>query len=274
MRPLEPDMTVHCRVRNEENFVRAALLSVLPLARRIMVCDTGSTDRTLEEVRSIGSDKIEIVSKPPSDAKGIMEYRNEMIERTATEWFIQVDGDEIYPAHAVRRIIEEMKKIPPGVQRIQLYRKHFINHFNFISPIDRIGRIFRAKDVRWRLFNPSLNEVGHETAYCPSDPSLRLNEHSMTFPEDIFFFHCHYLPRSSKDAELGSLRRWRSKWRRHAFPAFPYFGPWPETLEAKNFVRCMTPQMIAEGIGLNAKLAGLKLYYYLNEKLGKAIRAS
>lgn len=35
MSSLEPGITVHCRVRNEERFVRSALLSVLPLARRL-----------------------------------------------------------------------------------------------------------------------------------------------------------------------------------------------------------------------------------------------
>ena len=43
MRPVA-EMTVHCLIRNEERFIRAAILSILPLAQRVLVYDTGSTD--------------------------------------------------------------------------------------------------------------------------------------------------------------------------------------------------------------------------------------
>ena len=73
MSHLAPGLTIHFRIRNEENFVRAAILSVLPLAERIMVYDTGSTDRTLKEVQSIRDKKIELVCKGPMSPKELDE---------------------------------------------------------------------------------------------------------------------------------------------------------------------------------------------------------
>jgi glycosyltransferase involved in cell wall biosynthesis len=241
-------ITVHCRVRNEERFIKAAILSVLPLAHRVLVYDTGSTDRTLAEIRSIGSDKIELVEKAPSDPRGIMEYRNEMIERTETEWFMLVDGDEIYPAHSVRRILEEMQNVPSSVHRITLRSRHFFTNFNFVYPDDRIGRIYRTGQIRWQLFDPSQNEVGHETVYWVTDPSQPVPIFSMDFPSDILFYHLHHLPRSSRDGELERLRGWRKA----GFPIMPYTGPWPELLDLRDVAQSLTAPLMLQCLKLNA----------------------
>jgi glycosyltransferase involved in cell wall biosynthesis len=243
-------ITIHCRVINEERFVRSSLLSVLPLAEKILVYDTGSTDETIKEIASLGSRKIEIVKKSSSDARGICEYRNEMIDRTTTGWFMLVDGDEIYPESAIRKIQELMPNVPAVKHRILLHRKHFIDNYNFISRKDSLGRIYRTRVVRFRLYDPTQNQVGHETPYLPEDPSLPLEEFSMKFPEDVLFFHMHHLTRSSKDAELGPVRRWR----RLPFPLFPYFGPWPETLEMDGVHHRLGLDLLNRCMALNAKI--------------------
>lgn len=245
-RVLKPGITVHCRILNEELFIQEAILSILPLAEKILVYDTGSTDSTVEKIRSIRSDKIEIVLKPPSDPRGIMEYRNEMIEHTETQWFMLVDGDEIYPDGAAAAIYEKMKGVSEKVSRIMIHRKHFVSGFNFISAIDTIGRIYRTDQIRWRLYNDEDNRVGHETAYFIEEPAKSVEGITAKFPEDIFFFHCHYLPRSSKDQELGRLRSWR----KYPYPVVPYFGPWPSVFEASAFSRKMTVVLLVKWVKL------------------------
>ncbi|MBI4004245.1 MAG: glycosyltransferase [Candidatus Omnitrophica bacterium] len=238
-------ITVHCRIKNEERFIRAAIRSVLPLAERVLVYDTGSTDATLHEVASINSEKIEIVQKKFSTPQELCEFRNEMIERTTTEWYMVVDGDEIYPTHAVRRIAEEMELVLPTVHRIAVNRRHFAESFNFLSPTHPVGRIFRTSQIRWRGASG-----GTETPYLRHDPSVSWNQFSMRLPRDVFFFHCHNFVRSSRDAELGELRRWR----RPPFPALPYFGPWPETFELDGVTHWMTPELFWTWIGLNTRI--------------------
>ena len=72
----------------------------------------------------------------------------------------------------------------------------------------------------------------------------------MVFPPEIFFFHCQYLVRSSKDVDLGRLRGWR----RRPFPAFPYVGPWPEGLSLNGVQREVTPSLFWRVIGLNTRI--------------------
>lgn len=244
------EITVHCLVRNEERFVRPAIMSVLPLAERVLVVDTGSTDTTLDVLSSIQSDKVEIIQKNASGPRELSECRNEMIERTTTEWFMLVDGDEIYPAHSVRRILEEIRTAPPNIHQIDIHRKDFVGSFNFILPIRPFGRIFRTRRIRIRPRQPPRNRPWIDHPYLLDDPEAPLGQFAMRFPEDIFFFHCHYLVRSSKDADLREFRRWRKP----RSPVHPYFGPWPEMFEPNGVTGRVTPRIFCHWIWLNARI--------------------
>ncbi len=260
LRSYKPGITVHCRVRNEEKFVQEALLSVLPLAEKILVYDTGSTDGTLDKIRAIQSDKIEIWEKAPSDPIGIMEYRNEMIEATETEWFFLVDGDEIYPADSISGIQDAMNTVSDSISRIVISRIHFFGGLNFVSLPDRLGRIYRTSSIRFRIYDPEDNRVGHETTCFIPNPKEPMGNFSMELPEDIFFFHCHFLPRSSKDGDLGYLRHWRNP----PFPVLPFFGPWPDILNVNELPKKLTFQVFVRWLGLLTQSLGTRIWIFFN----------
>ena len=48
----------NCLIKNEERWVWYALQSVLPYVDKILVWDTGSTDNTVEIIKTIKSNKI------------------------------------------------------------------------------------------------------------------------------------------------------------------------------------------------------------------------
>ncbi|GEM_PF-424110 len=237
------EITAHFRVRNEEKFIRSAILAILPLVKRVLVYDTGSTDRTLEIVSSIQSKKIEIVQRKFSHKRELRDIRNEMLEQTTTEWSMIVDGDEIYPPEAVRRLGIEIQKIPPAVHRIVIRRLHLAGSFNLIASTHAVGRIFRTRQIRWRG-----NSGGSETPYVMGHPLASQKQFSMSFPKDIFFFHCHNFSRSSKDVDLGALRTQRKLF----FPVLPYFGPWPQVLEAEDVATRPSLKIFLQSIALNA----------------------
>lgn len=244
-------ITVHFRVKNEEQFIRAAILAVLPLADRIMVCDTGSTDATLDEIARIKSSKIELVRGKSLTPLELTILRNEMIEQTTTEWYMVVDGDEIYPAHAVECIPGELERMPSTVHRVVMNRKHFVSSLNLISSLDGMGRIFRTRTTRWGVASSDdMERVGHETPYLKDAPLTPWPQISRRLPKDIFFYHCQFLTRSLKDDELGDRRRWRKP----PFPVMPYLGPWPESLPLNGRIsRWVTPDLLAKWVVLNGK---------------------
>src|SRR3990167_4223877 len=89
-------ITAHCLVKNEENFIWFAINSVIDHVDKILVWDTGSTDRTVEIVKTIKSPKVEFEEKGKSDAETLVQQRQEMIDKTDTDWIMILDGDEIW----------------------------------------------------------------------------------------------------------------------------------------------------------------------------------
>lgn len=89
-------ITAHYLIKNEERFIRHSIESILPLVTEVIVFDTGSTDDTVRRVKSIQSNKIKFYQKSSADPHDLVHYRNEMIRLTRTEWFMIVDGDEVY----------------------------------------------------------------------------------------------------------------------------------------------------------------------------------
>ncbi len=101
-------ITSHTIVKNEENWIKPALLSVIKHVDRMLVWDTGSTDKTIELIKSINSRKIEFKQCGPTDRRRLVELRNEQISATRTDWFLLLDGDEIWPKINLVQLIKAM----------------------------------------------------------------------------------------------------------------------------------------------------------------------
>lgn len=97
-------LTVHMMVKNEDQFVWYAISSVLPYADRLLIVDTGSTDATKNIIKSFNSKKIEFYERKIKDVVDIASIRQEQVDKTDTDWFWVVDGDEIYPSSLCEEI--------------------------------------------------------------------------------------------------------------------------------------------------------------------------
>lgn len=103
-------LTVHCVVKNEEKWIWFALKSILDIADKVLVYDTGSSDRTVDIIKSIKSKKIIFEEKGEVDSKGLTQLRKEQLKRTKTEWFLILDGDEIWPENTKKELVKKIKK--------------------------------------------------------------------------------------------------------------------------------------------------------------------
>lgn len=90
-------LTVHTIIKNEDRWIWYALKSVIDFAQKILVYDTGSTDRTIDIIKSIDSPKIILESHPITTRQDLVKLRQEQLDRTRTPWFMLLDGDEIWP---------------------------------------------------------------------------------------------------------------------------------------------------------------------------------
>ena len=107
---MKTNLTIHCVVKNEEKWIWFALRSVLDIADKVLVYDTGSSDRTVDIIKSIKSKKIIFEGKGEVDAKGLTKLRKDQLKRTKTEWFLILDGDEIWPENTKKELVGKIIK--------------------------------------------------------------------------------------------------------------------------------------------------------------------
>lgn len=106
---MKSNLTVHCVIKNEERWIWFAVNSILDIADKVLVYDTGSTDKTVDIIKTLKSKKIIFEEKGEVDAEGLTQLRIEQLARTKTDWFLILDGDEIWPKEAKKELIEEIK---------------------------------------------------------------------------------------------------------------------------------------------------------------------
>lgn len=97
-------LTAHCLIKNEDQFIGYAIRSVIGFVDNILVFDTGSTDRTVSIIKELQEqypNKIMLEEKGACDKMRHTQLRQEMIERTTTDWFMILDGDEVWTERAL-----------------------------------------------------------------------------------------------------------------------------------------------------------------------------
>jgi len=99
-------------VQNEERYVWYAVMSVVNHVDKILVWDTGSTDKTVEIVKKAKKrfpEKIEFRQVVQKDIVHYTELRQQMFEATKADWMILVDGDEVWWDESLKKVVQIVK---------------------------------------------------------------------------------------------------------------------------------------------------------------------
>jgi glycosyltransferase involved in cell wall biosynthesis len=84
-------------------------MSVIDYVDKVLIYDTGSTDKTLKIINKINNSKItlkEINSSKFEEDK----IRQQMLDETDSDWFIVLDGDEIWWQKSIQALLAEINK--------------------------------------------------------------------------------------------------------------------------------------------------------------------
>lgn len=201
-------IVVHCLVGNDERFIWYALNSVLPFVDKIMVWDTGSSDRTVAIIRSINSKKIELVEKGIVDAEDHTKMRDLMLQQTDKnkyDWLLILDGDEIWPEKMFHLMIEEAAKNNPTAVVVKTV--NFVGDIYHKTP-ESAGRYRFGEKVghfNLRLINlkaPNLHVAGPhgQQTYFTGQTALQdFSGDKLLILDNVHYFHATHLQRSSLD---------------------------------------------------------------------------
>lgn len=98
-------------VKNEDRYIWFAIKSVINYLDKILIYDTGSTDRTVEIIKSLQDgypEKIIFKQKGLVNPEGLTNLRNEMLEETKSDWFLLVDGDEVWWEDSIKEVVKKI----------------------------------------------------------------------------------------------------------------------------------------------------------------------
>lgn len=89
----------HALVKNEERYLWFAVESVINYIDKLLLWDTGSTDKTRDIIKLLQDkykDKIETRFLGEVTPEEFTKTRQEMLNATKSDWFIIIDGDEVW----------------------------------------------------------------------------------------------------------------------------------------------------------------------------------
>lgn len=102
----------HTLVRNEERYLWFSIMSVVDFVDKILLWDTGSTDNTLriieDIIKKIGK-KIDFRQAGQVDSVSFTTIRQKMLEDTKSDWFLILDGDEVWWRDSIKRVVETIQ---------------------------------------------------------------------------------------------------------------------------------------------------------------------
>jgi len=207
---MNPQVTVHTIIKNEDRWIWYALMSVIGLVDKILVYDTGSTDKTLAIIKSIHSPKITLESHPTSSRTGLVKLRQHQLNRTQTSWFMLLDGDEIWPQPNLSKLFQAAATASPNTLAFFNRTRNCVGDIYHYLP-ESTGR-YRIQDktghLNIRLIKkvPRLKIVGSyplET-YTLNGHPLQSIETRLKFV-DTWYLHATHLPRSTQKSSASSV---------------------------------------------------------------------
>lgn len=184
-------LTAHIMIKNEENFIEQAINSVKDVVDKIIIYDTGSNDHTVPIIRSMHCNKIVLHEKKVSSAFELTDIRNKMIDETQTEWFILVDGDEVYNSKELLEVKKGLLFLSEAINRVVVFRKNLFYPFKkLFGKKQMLGRIYRTKNV---IF---VGDYPNENPSFLNNKKLEENSFSVDTKNPVLY-HYHSFPRSS-----------------------------------------------------------------------------
>lgn len=232
-------------VKNEDQWIYFAINSILPFVDELLITDTGSTDHTLELIRSIQSPKIKLTQIQIKSANDITQVRNDQVRQSSYNWIWLVDGDEIYNSDTAKEVLRAVKS--DKYKCIAVRRNDLLGDI-YHRQSESVGsyEIFGEKGhLLTRLFNKSklkdLRVVGdypnEEYFYGESESTSRLPLESVYITKN-YLFHAMYLKRSSLGSNLKQMFN-RSKYKVET--GLPVVGGIPSVFDISPKILILNP---------------------------------
>lgn len=119
MKPIS--ITVVILTHNEEIHIERCIRSLLPIASKIFIVDSFSTDRTVEIAQSLGA---EVTQRKWKNYADQFQWGLDNCG-TASEWVMRMDADEYLELDLQGEMLNKLSLLPQEIDGVCLNRKHY-----------------------------------------------------------------------------------------------------------------------------------------------------
>lgn len=213
--------TLMCR--NEEFWCGYVLRDLLKVFPKVLVLDTGSTDRTVEIIKTVaadypGSELMLIEEHYGNDAAKIGNGRNIMREACPTHWQFLIDMDEIWREDKLHNVLKH--EIADEVEVVMLagWNVQDVDGKLKLRTNDLANRDgLMGPNIRWNALSYPFEGYGLVENYISQGKGAYLPA------RECFAWHMRHTLRSSKN--------WETFFRKDKINFYPYAGPFEDMPE-------------------------------------------
>jgi glycosyltransferase involved in cell wall biosynthesis len=229
----------HTLVKNEARWLWFSVSSVIDYVDKLLLWDTGSTDGTLkiiEELKKKYPEKIDFRQYDEVTSETFTKARQEMLDVTKSDWFIVLDGDEIWFEDSIRKVIEIINKDGKDTESIVVPTVNLVGDIFHYQPAStgkykiagRVGH-FNLRAINKKI--PGLHALGpHGKMGWADEEGKMIQDRSL---EKVKFVNAPYLHATNlrragggKDVEV--IKR-KKKLKYEIGKSFPKDFYYPET---------------------------------------------
>lgn len=192
----------HTVFKNEERWLWYSVTSVIDSVDRLLLWDTGSTDRSWEIAKLLKDkykDKIDLRQYGEVTPEEFTKVRQEMLDATYADWFLIVDGDEIWWEEGIKKVIKEInenKKIESIVVRnynlvgdVYHYFPNYLGKYTF----GKLKGNYALRAIKRSI--KGLCSEGKHGVWGWSDGEKHIQDRETYGFVDTAYLHTTFLPR-------------------------------------------------------------------------------
>lgn len=138
------EIWAHTLVKNEERYLWFSVVSVINFVDKVLIWDTGSSDKTPEialRLKRLFPEKIEYKEIGEISANEFPKIRQQMLDATKADWFIVLDGDEVWWEGSIKSVVEVINQKGNSLESI------------VVPMVYPIGDIFHKQDESAGKYN-------------------------------------------------------------------------------------------------------------------------
>ncbi len=201
-------------VKNEERYLWYAVSSIVDFVDKVLLWDTGSTDNTVKIIKNLQESypgKILFKEVGEVDPDGFTRVSQEMLEETKSDWFIIVDGDEVWWEEGIKQMVEDIHKNGDRLESYVVKMRYPVGDIYHYQEekagnyeIDGKRGHFNIRAINQKIPGLHFEKPHGMIGIIDKDGVLIQNrEPKLRKHLDIEYMHFSYLPRSG--ARVGDL---------------------------------------------------------------------